>query len=236
MVKSLKDNLTATSLKTKEKEEKIAKLLNDIKQRDKKLEELDTLSSKYKTLEQNLTAQIEEKKAIANEKAKLEEMVKSLEDNLTATSLKTKEKEEQIAKLLNDIKQRDNKINEIKEQEAKDILTKAFSLTDVKFKNGSATLTKESKKRLDKTAEVIKEYSNFHYAIHGHTDNRGNENYNIKLSAKRAEAVKAYLVSKGVPANILETKGIGSAEPIADNNTKEGRSKNRRVEFIILEK
>ncbi len=280
MIKSLEDNLTTISSETKEKEEKIAKLLNDIKQRDKRLEELNTLSSNYQALEQNLTAQMEEKEAIANEKAKLEDIVKSLEDNLTETSSKIKEKEEQIAKLLNDIKQKDTKleelnaissnykaleenltkelkekrrleellkdreakINSIKEKEkqalfrkeAKDKLTKAFSLTDVKFENGSATLTKESKDRLDKTAEVIKEYSNFRYAIHGHTDNRGNENYNIKLSARRAEAVKAYLVSKGVSADILDTKGVGSAEPIADNKTKEGRSKNRRVEFIIL--
>ena len=192
---------------------------------------------------------MEKKKNLEEDKAKLENMVKSLEDNLTATSSKTKENEAKIAKLLNDIKEKDKKLEEflkekekakeaerqaLLQKEAKDKLTKAFSLTDVKFENGSANLTQESKDRLDKTAEVIKNYTNFHYAIHGHTDNRGNENFNIKLSAKRAEAVKAYLVSKGVPADILETKGIGSAEPIADNNTKEGRSKNRRVEFIIL--
>ncbi len=67
-----------------------------------------------------------------------------------------------------------------------------------------------------------------------HTDNQGNENFNIKLSARRAEAVKKYLISKGVPADILDTKGFGSSKPIADNSTEEGRSKNRRVEFIIL--
>ncbi len=68
-----------------------------------------------------------------------------------------------------------------------------------------------------------------------HRQTQGDENFNIKLSAKRAEAVKNYLISKGVPANILTTKGFGSSKPIADNNTIEGRKKNRRVVFVILD-
>ncbi len=105
----------------------------------------------------------------------------------------------------------------------------------MQFKPASAVLTDESKKRLDKIAETIKKHSNLEYEIQGHTDNTGDENFNIKLSAKRAEAVKNYLISKGVPANILTTKGFGSSKPIADNNTIEGRKKNRRVVFVILD-
>jgi OOP family OmpA-OmpF porin len=95
-------------------------------------------------------------------------------------------------------------------------------------------LTNESKKRLKEAATVMKKYEGYSYKIQGHTDNRGNENFNIRLSGKRAEAVKSYLVSQGVDAAILSTEGFGSAQPIANNDTREGRIQNRRVVFEIV--
>jgi len=68
----------------------------------------------------------------------------------------------------------------------------------------------------------------------GHTDSIGSVAYNKKLSVRRAEAVKAYLVSKGIEANRIHTEGKGEAQPIADNKTKEGRAKNRRVEIEVV--
>ena len=68
----------------------------------------------------------------------------------------------------------------------------------------------------------------------GHTDSVGPEAYNQRLSVRRAEAVKAYLVSKGIEANRVYTEGKGEAQPIADNKTKEGRAKNRRVEIEVV--
>ncbi|HEY9094216.1 MAG TPA: OmpA family protein [Hydrogenophaga sp.] len=68
----------------------------------------------------------------------------------------------------------------------------------------------------------------------GHTDAIGTNDYNQKLSIRRVEAVKAYLVSKGVPADQIKTEGRGESEPVASNQTREGRSKNRRVEIEVV--
>ena len=68
----------------------------------------------------------------------------------------------------------------------------------------------------------------------GHTDSIGTEEYNQKLSVRRSEAVKAYLVSKGIEKNRVYTEGKGEKQPIADNKTAEGRAKNRRVEIEVV--
>ena len=68
----------------------------------------------------------------------------------------------------------------------------------------------------------------------GHTDSVGSDSYNQKLSVKRAEAVKAYLVTKGIEKNRVYTEGKGEKQPVADNKTAEGRAKNRRVEIEVV--
>ncbi|HVL56601.1 MAG TPA: OmpA family protein, partial [Burkholderiaceae bacterium] len=68
----------------------------------------------------------------------------------------------------------------------------------------------------------------------GHTDSIGAPQYNQRLSVRRAEAVKAYLVSRGIEANRIYTEGKGESQPIADNKTREGRAKNRRVEIEVV--
>ncbi len=68
----------------------------------------------------------------------------------------------------------------------------------------------------------------------GHTDSVGTDEYNQKLSVRRAESVKAYLVSKGIEANRVYTEGKGEKQPVADNRTAEGRAKNRRVEIEVI--
>jgi outer membrane protein OmpA-like peptidoglycan-associated protein len=70
--------------------------------------------------------------------------------------------------------------------------------------------------------------------VAGHTDSRGSDAYNIKLSQRRAEAVRDYLISKGIAADRLSAKGYGESQPVADNATDEGRFKNRRVELVPL--
>jgi OOP family OmpA-OmpF porin len=104
----------------------------------------------------------------------------------------------------------------------------------INFKLRSATLLKNSFPLLDRAVEVLKNYPAIKLEISGHTDNRGKADFNRDLSQKRAEAVRDYLISRGVPAERLAAVGYGMDKPIADNKTESGRAKNRRTEFRIL--
>lgn len=120
---------------------------------------------------------------------------------------------------------------EIKE-EVKEILREA--LEGVQFRSGSDVLLRSSYAKLDKVVSVMKSNPSYGLKISGYTDNTGNENSNLVLSQKRAHAAEKYIVDKGIAASRVEAEGYGIAKPIADNNTREGRAKNRRVEFEIV--
>jgi len=90
-------------------------------------------------------------------------------------------------------------------------------------------LKKESIKPLREISELLLGYPRLRIEIQGHTDNQGDDDYNSRLSQKRAEAVKNYLIGLGIDASRLSAKGYSSSKPVAPNNTKEGRAKNRRV-------
>lgn len=109
-------------------------------------------------------------------------------------------------------------------------------LTNIQFDLDSADLTESSKVFLDSLLEDFKVYSTLKLKLVAHTDATGTEQYNYKLSEERADTVKHYLVSQGVSAERLETQGKGKSQPIADNSTQEGRAKNRRVEFLVLQR
>lgn len=101
------------------------------------------------------------------------------------------------------------------------------------FKVGSADLSAEAKENLTKLSTSLTEYPDTHVLIEGHTDSSGSEELNQKLSEKRAKSVSTYLEGKGITANRLKTKGYGESQPVASNDTKEGKQKNRRVEVAI---
>ncbi|HEX8563064.1 MAG TPA: OmpA family protein [Flavobacterium sp.] len=103
----------------------------------------------------------------------------------------------------------------------------------VRFDTNKSTLTATAQANLDKLVPVFKEYADTNIQIFGYTDSTGPADYNLTLSDQRAAAVRAYLVSKGIAANRFTTTGMGIADPIASNETAEGRSENRRVEFAI---
>jgi OOP family OmpA-OmpF porin len=111
-------------------------------------------------------------------------------------------------------------------------------LEQVQFKTGSAEILKTSDDLLYQVAVVLAEHPEIlKIEVQGHTDDRGGERYNLRLSQKRADAVAKWLVTRGnVDAGRLSAHGYGMDEPIADNDTPEGRQKNRRVQFKILEK
>jgi outer membrane protein OmpA-like peptidoglycan-associated protein len=87
---------------------------------------------------------------------------------------------------------------------------------------------------LDKLASTLSEYNKTMIQVAGHTDSVGAHAYNMKLSQQRADSVKSYLTSKGVPSNRLVTVGAGPDHPVASNDTEEGRAQNRRVEITIV--
>jgi OmpA-OmpF porin, OOP family len=87
---------------------------------------------------------------------------------------------------------------------------------------------------LDEVAQAMKDNPNIKVRIEGHTDSKGPDKFNLKLSQKRAESVRAYLAKKGVAAERMDPKGFGETVPIADNRTQAGRDQNRRVEFVIV--
>ena len=105
----------------------------------------------------------------------------------------------------------------------------------IEFETGSANIKTASYKLLDEIFESAVVAEGLKIGVYGHTDNSGSDAINTPLSEKRANAVKAYLLKKGLPVNRIEAKGYGSAKPIADNNTEAGRSKNRRVEIVLGE-
>ncbi|MCL7763088.1 OmpA family protein [Polaribacter sp. Z014] len=104
----------------------------------------------------------------------------------------------------------------------------------VRFDTNKSTLTATAQANLEKLVPVLNSYENTNIAIYGYTDSTGKVEYNQTLSAKRANSVKDYLISKGILGTRIETKGLGINDPIATNETAEGRSKNRRVEFAIV--
>ncbi len=119
---------------------------------------------------------------------------------------------------------------EVKKEE-KAVLEKA--LHGIKFQSGKNIITTSSYSILNNVVSLLKKNSNYKLKIEGHTDSQGNDNMNLELSKNRANAVKNYLIKKGIDANRLSSKGFGEAKPIADNNTSKGRAENRRVELTI---
>jgi OOP family OmpA-OmpF porin len=108
-----------------------------------------------------------------------------------------------------------------------------YAAKNILFITGSAKLTTSSYKGLDDVAKVMKDNPQMKISIDGHTDNTGTVAINDKLSQQRADAVKKYMVSKGIDASRITSTGHGQNSPIADNKTASGRQKNRRVEMTL---
>lgn len=115
------------------------------------------------------------------------------------------------------------------------MIGKTIRLENIYFETEKSVLLENSNEELNKLVNLLKQMPGLKIKILGHTDNQGNESFNKKLSEERAKAVKNYLVSKGIDESRLSSLGYGSEQPIESNETKQGREKNRRVEFLILQ-
>jgi outer membrane protein OmpA-like peptidoglycan-associated protein len=107
------------------------------------------------------------------------------------------------------------------------------NMSDVLFRSGSFELLPAARERLAKVSGIVLAYPSLHLAVEGHTDSVGSDEYNQNLSEHRAEAVRDYFVQQGIPAAAVEAHGFGKTEPIATNDTSEGRAQNRRVELVL---
>ena len=110
-----------------------------------------------------------------------------------------------------------------------------LTVGDVLFASGKAEVSSGAQRSIDKLADFLKAYPRRNVLIEGHTDNIGDQDFNIKLSQQRADTVRNQLVERGVAAQRIRTKGYGAKFPVVDNDTTGGRQQNRRVEVVILE-
>jgi outer membrane protein OmpA-like peptidoglycan-associated protein len=134
---------------------------------------------------------------------------------------------------------------EKKAQDAMDALAKSLAMKKddrgtvitlsggVLFATGQSTLLPGAMSQLNQVADALKTQAEHHFVVGGHTDNQGTDRINDELSTQRANAVRDYLVVRGVSADAITAQGFGSHQPIADNHTTEGRAMNRRVEIIV---
>ena len=132
-----------------------------------------------------------------------------------------------------------NKLNELQSQMiqvTKDARGIILSMSDILFDVNKATLKADLKTSLAKVAGILSVYQQFNVSIEGNTDNTGSAEHNMKLSQQRADNVKGFLVEQGIAEDRLTAKGLGMTMPVADNSTKEGRQKNRRVDLVIQDK
>lgn len=113
------------------------------------------------------------------------------------------------------------------------VLDQTLANRTIEFETGSATLTPQGRLILDQMAAALSKMQNRTVDIIGHTDNSGNRTSNIALSQARADAVKGYLITKSIPPQQMTTTGVGPDQPIAPNDTADGRARNRRIEFRV---
>jgi len=128
-------------------------------------------------------------------------------------------------------------VQEVKPVEApkpKPVAEKVTFASDVLFDFDKSVVKPEGKSRLDDLSAKVRGVNLEVVIAIGHADSIGSDAYNQRLSVRRAESVKAYLVSKGIEANRVYTEGKGKKQPVADNKTREGRAKNRRVEIEVI--
>ena len=109
----------------------------------------------------------------------------------------------------------------------------ALESASIQFNSGSTTISVDSYPLLEELADIVSSCDGVTVEIQGHTDSAGDEQANLRLSQRRAEAVLQYLADEGIDVARLNARGYGETEPRADNSTREGRAQNRRIEFVI---
>lgn len=113
------------------------------------------------------------------------------------------------------------------------LIEQTVTLRGIQFETASARLTSSARLALDEVARTLKNQRNLQIEITGHTDDQGNDSFNLLLSQQRAESVRQHLIGRGVDADRMTAVGLGETQPVAANDSEEGRDRNRRVEFKV---
>ncbi|WP_257453309.1 OmpA family protein [Archangium lipolyticum] len=209
------------------------RLRAEAEQRQAQVQEQEQLAARQQELEQARRAEEERAARLAEAQARADQLNAQLEQERQAR-LQAEQRaaqaeadaraQAQVAEDLRNIRQ-----VQVKEEARGLVLTLSGS---VLFRSGSADLLPAARRRLDEVADALMKAQN-PLVIEGHTDSQGPTEVNEELSYQRAEAVRDYLVDRGVDSERIRTDGMGEAHPIASNKNPEGRANNRRVEIII---
>ena len=189
------------------------------------------------------------KKILLQEVATLDQKVEGVESSVEENQKRIKEHDERLASLGSLITRNESKMDEQKAEldsrisevkkfaEGKLLFEESLRNDEAKFKFDSYELADEAREMLDKFVEqLIAQDKGVYLEIQGHTDSTGPEEWNLLLSKKRAEAVMEYLHKQyRIPLHRMEVIGYGSSEPVADNTTRDGRARNRRVVILVYE-
>ncbi len=185
------------------------------------------------------------KKYVSTEVAAVDQKLAKVSTEIEETQKRIREHDEKLAtigelisKHDSQFKQVDGKIEEVKTLIRGNLVLKETLRSDeAKFAFNSAELTPEAKAAIDRFIQrLVEENKGVYIEIQGHTDNTGPEEVNMVLGRKRAEAVMMYLYKTyHIPLHRMAVVSLGSSVPVADNSTREGRAKNRRVEILVYE-
>jgi outer membrane protein OmpA-like peptidoglycan-associated protein len=185
------------------------------------------------------------KKYVRQEAAAIDQKVQGIETAIEENQKRIKEHDERLTTIgsliteqQDQIKSVDGKIEEVRKAAQGKLLFKETLRNDqAKFKFDSAELGPEAKAALDVFVQkLVEENRGIYLEIQGHTDNTGEESYNLVLGKKRADAVMEYLYKQyHVPLHRMEVFSFGSSVPVGDNKTKDGRAQNRRVDILVYE-
>lgn len=174
-----------------------------------------------KSAKERAAAEEARQSAVASQQAAEAEVAKAR----AAAEQAEKEKAELRSKLLNQL----NTILQTRDS-ARGLI---INMSDVLFDPGSFTLRAGAREKLAKISGIVMAHPSLNLQIEGHTDSVGGDEYNQTLSERRAAAVKDYLVQQGVASSAVVSKGFGKTQPVAGNDTPEGRQRNRRVELVV---
>jgi len=185
------------------------------------------------------------KKFVRTESATLDQKISEVSTEVEASQKRISEHDEKLTTIGSLISQHDNQFKAVdgKIEEVKTlikgnlVMTATVKSNDAKFGFDSAALTPEAKSVLDAFVQkLVAENRGVYIEIQGHTDSTGSDEVNKALGQKRAEAVMMYLYTQyKIPLHRMSVVSLGSAMPVADNGTRDGRAQNRRVEILVYE-